>query len=105
MPCRAGLAELIAENGPPQSLVAKEGSTFASLASSIVAQQLAIGAARTIFGRVLVACKVGAHAKALDITYEHVRADSIVAWELAIGARPHRLRPLPGGPQGGSLCR
>ncbi len=53
-----GLADLVAEHGPPASLAACEGSTFASLARSIVAQQLAIGAARTIHGRFLVSCKV-----------------------------------------------
>jgi DNA-3-methyladenine glycosylase II len=51
------LAELVAEYGPPRALAATEGSTFASLAHSIVSQQLATSAARTIFGRFLLACK------------------------------------------------
>lgn len=52
------LAQLIAENGQPEQLVPSNGSTFASLAHSIVSQQLATGAARTIHGRFLTACKV-----------------------------------------------
>lgn len=51
------LAELVAEYGTPTGLTASEGSTFASLARSIVFQQLATRAAQVIWGRFLLACK------------------------------------------------
>lgn len=44
---------LIAQGGPPESLLPKEGSTFASLSKSICYQQLATKAAAKIFQRVL----------------------------------------------------
>lgn len=59
-PLNAGLAELISAHGPPEKLVLKDGSTFQALAQSIVSQQLATGAAKTIYLRFLIACKVAA---------------------------------------------
>ncbi|PSC71100.1 putative DNA-3-methyladenine glycosylase 2 [Micractinium conductrix] len=53
------LAPLIEQHGPPERLLAKQGSNFATLAKAIVFQQLATGAAATIYGRVLAACGGG----------------------------------------------
>ncbi len=56
----AELAPLIDLHGVPERLLAKQGSTFATLAKSIIFQQLATKAAATIYGRVLAACCVSA---------------------------------------------
>lgn len=53
-----GLLPLIEEHGPPSGLLAKEGSSFAALARSIIGQQLATKAAAVIFQRTLEACQV-----------------------------------------------
>ncbi|KAL4452033.1 hypothetical protein ABPG75_007695 [Micractinium tetrahymenae] len=50
------LAPLIQQLGPPDRLLAKRGSNFATLAKAIVFQQLATTAAAVIYGRVLAAC-------------------------------------------------
>lgn len=42
---------------PPARLLRKQGSCFATLARTIVFQQLASSAAEAIFKRVLLACK------------------------------------------------
>ncbi|KAL6778936.1 MAG1 [Auxenochlorella protothecoides x Auxenochlorella symbiontica] len=53
----ARLLPLIEEHGPPSGLLAKEGSSFAALARSIIGQQLATKAAAVIFQRTLEACQ------------------------------------------------
>lgn len=54
------LAPLIQQHGPPLRLLAKLGTCcFASLAKSIVFQQLATGAAAAIYSRVLRVCQCG----------------------------------------------
>lgn len=55
--CLAALAPLIETHGPPVRLLAKSGSSFATLAKGICFQQLATAAAAAIYGRVLQVCK------------------------------------------------
>lgn len=50
------LAPLIELHGPPDRLLAKKGSNFATLAKAIVFQQLATTTAAAIYGRVLTVC-------------------------------------------------
>ncbi|KAL4437561.1 hypothetical protein ABPG77_003542 [Micractinium sp. CCAP 211/92] len=50
------LAPLIQQLGPPERLLGKGGSNFATLSKAIVFQQLATTAAAVIYGRVLAAC-------------------------------------------------
>lgn len=52
----AELAPLIEQLGPPERLLAKRGSNFATLAKAIAFQQLSTLAAAKIYGRVLAAC-------------------------------------------------
>ncbi len=57
-PGTAGVAALAAEFGPVDRLYAKGSQNmFASLTRSIAGQQLAIAAAKTIYGRFLTVCK------------------------------------------------
>lgn len=53
----AVLVPLIDEHDLPEALLAKEGSSFAALARSIVGQQLATKAAAAIYHRTLDVCK------------------------------------------------
>ena len=58
-PGATGLAPIIAEHGPPVGLLPTDTDTaFGALARSIIYQQLATGAARAIFLRVVAACRV-----------------------------------------------
>lgn len=50
------LAPLIEQHGPPEHLLRKTGSNFATLAKAIAFQQLATNAAAAIYNRVLAAC-------------------------------------------------